>query len=210
MNKNEIEKEKDITFDEFKSWMNGLVYGKGKDVPDARDWKLIKQMMERVVPDKVEIQIPAPWPTIPTPPVLPYTEPYTSPNTTPFKWEPTCSIGDSISTYGKLTIGDVSGSDYGGNGQTSDYIDPADFGITNQSCLPQGSLLPCPVVAVGNTEESTTPALDKARVLLKKFKDAPSEPKSSYNHTWDTSKYSIQVATGDDLENIAKIMGIEK
>lgn len=159
--------EGDITFAEFKAWMNGMIYGRGNNLPDAGDWKLIKQMMERVVPDKVEIQNPiTPWTPI-TAPVVPYTDPYTPPPID--KWVITCS-NDSISLTDRPAVGSMhGGGDYGCTNQSTTGL-PLDFGITNGPLLPQGSLMPCPVVAVGNTEDSDTPALDKARVMLKRFK----------------------------------------
>ncbi len=76
MNNIEIEIKKKITFDEFKVWMNGLIYGKSKCVLESYDLKLIKQMMERVAP---EVEIQNPLPAVAAPPVLPpvpYIDPY--------------------------------------------------------------------------------------------------------------------------------------
>ena len=143
--------EKKITFDEFKAWMNGLIYGKGNSVPDFHDWELIKQMMERVVPDKVEMQNPAPYPVIQTP-VVSYTEPrIPSPTDT---WEITCS--DDVRN---VTIGGLSGGDYGA------------YGTTNFGAAEYIGSLPDSGINIDDSVKSITPALDKARVLLKQFQE---------------------------------------
>ncbi len=46
-----VELKEEISFDEFKAWMNGLVRGKGSVLPSIEDWKVIKKMMDKVVPD---------------------------------------------------------------------------------------------------------------------------------------------------------------
>lgn len=54
MNTN-VELKEEISFDEFKAWMNGLVRGRGQALPSLEDWRVIKQMMDKVVPDKETI-----------------------------------------------------------------------------------------------------------------------------------------------------------
>lgn len=70
-----------ITFDEFKAWLNGLIMGKNGTLPDTEDWKVIKQMMDKVVADKEYITEPYPYPIPmrPLPPIRPYEEPWTTP-----------------------------------------------------------------------------------------------------------------------------------
>ena len=184
-----IKSKEKISFDEFKAWVNGLLYGKGRAVPDADDWKEIKNMLEKVVPDVVEMQNPETpfFPTLPQPQVVPYVTPNT-PEVEP--WKPpfpvTCGsdkIADSLtssnSNYGGFAgFGIAAG--YENNikecgeltGQMAVGSFGDSYGITNIS-ESSGTILPCPSVFVeqeGTPEESLT-ALEKAQVLLKKFKD---------------------------------------
>ncbi len=46
-----VELKVEISFDEFKAWMNGLLRGKGSQLPNIDDWRVIKNMMDKVVPD---------------------------------------------------------------------------------------------------------------------------------------------------------------
>ncbi len=43
-----IENKDDITFNEFRAWMTGLIRGKRGALPDLEDWKQIKIMMDKV------------------------------------------------------------------------------------------------------------------------------------------------------------------
>ena len=45
-----IEQE-EYTFNEFKAWLAGLIRGKRGALPDIEDWKAIKEMLDKVVPD---------------------------------------------------------------------------------------------------------------------------------------------------------------
>lgn len=49
----EMSKEK-ITVAEFKAWLEGLVFGKRGALPDLEDWKMIKQMVDRIKEQPVE------------------------------------------------------------------------------------------------------------------------------------------------------------
>lgn len=205
MNKNkkmkiDIKSKEEISFDEFKAWINGLLYGKGRAVPDADDWKEIKNMLEKVVPDVVEMQNPETpfFPTLPHPQVVPYVTPNT-PEVEP--WKPpfpvTCGVnendGCNISFPDSLTSSNSNYGGFSGFGIAADYgnqsenlddsitvegqltigsLDSSSYGLSNMA-LPTGTILPCPSVFVeqeGTPEESLT-ALEKAQVLLKKFKD---------------------------------------
>ncbi len=84
-----IETQTTITYAEFKAWMEGMIRGKRGALPDLEDWKNIKMMMDKVVPDK-PIRVPpigsptpvpsAPyWPTLPAIPSHPWQP--TLPNT---------------------------------------------------------------------------------------------------------------------------------
>ena len=196
-----IKSKEKISFDEFKAWVNGLLYGKGRTVPDADDWKEIKNMMEKVVPDVVEVQDPETpfFPTLPQAPIVPYDSPKT-PEVEP--WKPpfpvTCENNNNSNDMTPYREGiysvPIKGS-YGGfsgfgisagyenhikegdglTGQmTIGSLDGSSYGLSNMAA-PSGTILPCPNVFVeqeGTTEESLT-ALEKARVSLKEItKDA--------------------------------------
>lgn len=47
-----------ITFDEFQAWLTGLIRGMNGQLPGVDEWKQIKQMMNKVVPQKEYIQNP--------------------------------------------------------------------------------------------------------------------------------------------------------
>lgn len=78
------ELKEEISFDEFKAWMNGLVRGKGSVLPSLEDWRMIKKMMDKVVPDKEQIIQHTPI----------YTQPYTQPGTFPYPATPWCGTTD--------------------------------------------------------------------------------------------------------------------
>lgn len=46
-----------ITFEEFKSWLTGLVVGKKGELPDVDDWREIKAMMDRVEPTHKKVEV---------------------------------------------------------------------------------------------------------------------------------------------------------
>ena len=197
MNKNkkmkiDIKSKEKISFGEFKAWINGMLYGKGRFLPNSADWKEIKQMMEKVVPDVVEMQNPETpfFPTLPYTPTMPYESPKT-PEVEP--WQPpfpvTCGSGkitDSL-TSSNSNYGGFSG--FGISAGYEKHIKEGDIITTNRGPLSIGfetnttgisniaidNPLPCPSVFI--TEQEETPeesltALEKAQVLLKKFKDA--------------------------------------
>jgi len=110
-----VELKEEITFDEFKAWMNGLLRGTGKNCPGPEDWRAIYKMMDKVVPDKEEIitQQPTYVPTY-TPPEDKW---YKSPKITdsiipptyvgdlvPNPWEVTCSHYGYESTQNTISI----------------------------------------------------------------------------------------------------------
>lgn len=94
-----IELKDEITVEEYKAWLTGLLRGKGSQLPDLNDWKMIKKMTDKIVPEIVEVPQPQPiWPQYPS-------EPYKYPAVPdPLPWwqtQPTCErtwIGDSIGT----------------------------------------------------------------------------------------------------------------
>lgn len=100
-----MEHKEKITLDEFKAWLTGLIVGKRGALPDVKDWKKIKQMLDKVEPETVEVPVPAPSDPLPiTPPMVPgpydptpydpyrwpQPDPYWSPNTLPY------TVGDPI------------------------------------------------------------------------------------------------------------------
>ncbi len=53
-----IENKDDITFNEFRAWMTGLIRGKRGALPDLEDWKQIKIMMDKVEEGKKSQDFP--------------------------------------------------------------------------------------------------------------------------------------------------------
>ena len=74
-NKN-IEEQENVTFDEFRAWLSGLIVGKRGALPDVDDWRKIKNMLDRVHPETITVTEPQYVP--------PYVPPYISPNPPPF------------------------------------------------------------------------------------------------------------------------------
>lgn len=102
-----IELKDEITVEEYKAWLTGLLRGKGSQLPDLNDWKVIKKMTDKIVPDVVEVPQPT-WPQYPS-------EPYKFPDPQPW-WltQPSTCLPEktwvsSYSTYGtndnKIAIG---------------------------------------------------------------------------------------------------------
>lgn len=66
-----IENQKEVTLNEFKAWLVGLIRGKNGKLPDLEDWKLIKEMLDKVVPEQTIVTIKekedpfGPWKTDP-------------------------------------------------------------------------------------------------------------------------------------------------
>jgi len=94
-----VELKNEITFDEFKAWMNGLLRGTGKRCPDVDDWNVIYKMMDKVVPDKEEQITFQPY-SVPSetvewfqPPQItdPVPQPIYVGDVVPNPWETTCS-----------------------------------------------------------------------------------------------------------------------
>ncbi len=98
-----------ISFLEFRAWLTGLIVGKKGALPDLEDWKQIKEMLDKVVPDAITIQqplqpapMPVDYPTYPTQPMwVPNTDPYPFGNGT---WCTSTSV--SLSGTAEITIGD--------------------------------------------------------------------------------------------------------
>lgn len=66
---NNAELKETISFDEYKAWLIGLLRGKGNQLPDLNDWRAIKKMTDKVVPDVVEAtpQWTVSWEDLPLP-----------------------------------------------------------------------------------------------------------------------------------------------
>jgi len=43
-----VENKEEITFNEFRAWLTGVLRGKRGQLPDLNDWKQIKIMMDKV------------------------------------------------------------------------------------------------------------------------------------------------------------------
>lgn len=122
-----MSEENTITFNEFKSFITGLIRGKKGVLPDVDDWAEIKKMMDKVVPE-VEIREveraekptwPQPqnpfqphnpyqdntWPTYPSYPSVPET-PVWDPNKIFYSGDTTTSysIGMDFSKFDSVTI----------------------------------------------------------------------------------------------------------
>lgn len=71
--------EETITIAEFKSWLAGLIQGKRGALPDMEDWKLIKQMLDKVKENNPEYipYYPNPFPQYPS---------WTEPRWNPLEW----------------------------------------------------------------------------------------------------------------------------
>lgn len=101
-----------ITYSEFKIWLQGLIEGKKGMLPDHEDWKRIKIMMDRVVPEVQKVPIYAPLPTIPTPsplnPTYPIQPIWVVPETPNFTYG-TITCSDSIGNTVVYTKGKING-----------------------------------------------------------------------------------------------------
>lgn len=114
-----------ITIKEFKAWLTGLVVGKGGALPDLDDWKMIKQMIDKVEEEPAPVLQPAivpptypsyPTPVCPSPPM----QPQWTPNTDPYQpgypnWGTWC--GDTTS----ITIGGCVGESVTAEGLSYTY-----------------------------------------------------------------------------------------
>ncbi len=108
-----VELKEEISFDEFKAWMNGLVRGKGSVLPSIEDWKVIKKMMDKVVPDIEQVYRHTPIYA----PETPFE--YQKYPQTPM--EPWCVDSTTIPSYGgsgpsTLTNISLGSASYGGSG----------------------------------------------------------------------------------------------
>ena len=107
-----IEKET-ITFDEFRAWLTGLIVGKRGALPDLDDWKQIKQMMDKVVPEKETITIHVPTTPVQPEPHYPWTPPQPyyvgdpPPYSIPTIW---CNAGMQAGDYDTVSVGNEMGS----------------------------------------------------------------------------------------------------
>lgn len=176
----DITSKEEISFDEFKAWVNGLLYGKGRYLPNTADWKEIKQMMERVVPDVVEMQNPETpfFPALPHAPIVPYEAPEVEPWKPPF--EVTCGVNENDGV--NIKFGELPNIAGGGFAGFAGFGDGYQNQIGTSDCTlhesfsigcSTGTILPCPSVFAeqeGTVEESLT-ALEKAKVLLQQFQD---------------------------------------
>jgi len=75
-----VENKNEITINEFKAWLVGLIRGKNGDLPNLDDWKQIKTMLDKVQEETVYVEKEVmPWspytPSYPYQPSPPY--PYT-------------------------------------------------------------------------------------------------------------------------------------
>ena len=53
-----VETQETITFVEFRSWLAGLIRGKKGALPDLDDWRVIKEMIDKVTPEERVITVP--------------------------------------------------------------------------------------------------------------------------------------------------------
>jgi len=67
MTEKSTESKEEISFNEFKAWLTGLIRGKRGQLPDLEDWKQIKVMMDKVEPEVETITLPAPITSPPWP-----------------------------------------------------------------------------------------------------------------------------------------------
>lgn len=89
-----MEEQETITYMEFRAWMVGLIRGKGGALPDMDDWVKIKEMMDKVVPEKETVTIPIPRDTAPYQPHPDLVPPMVNPWERPYPWCSEPYIGD--------------------------------------------------------------------------------------------------------------------
>jgi len=97
-----IENKEEITFNEFRAWMTGLIRGKRGSLPDLEDWKQIKVMMDKVEEREIERDFP-PQPTY-TPGI--FIDPPRD-NTAYRPWYPNqtwCDTSSDMFSFGDLDI----------------------------------------------------------------------------------------------------------
>jgi len=109
----DFEKKETINFEEFRNWLAGLIRAKGGAVPDLKDWKAIKSMMDKVVPEKEIITVTVTvteYQSDPPPFVPPYwgnpNEPCRSPQPFPGYREQPYYVGDVIPNPYEITCSD--------------------------------------------------------------------------------------------------------
>lgn len=78
MTEKSTEGKEEISFNEFKAWLTGLIRGKRGQLPDLEDWKHIKVMMDKVAPEVTFL----PNPITPVEDLL---NPWTLPRTVPYQ-----------------------------------------------------------------------------------------------------------------------------
>ncbi len=74
MTEKSTEVKEEITFNEFKAWLTGLIRGKRGQLPDLEDWKQIKVMVDKVEPEEETITLPTsitPYDNTNTSPLVP-------------------------------------------------------------------------------------------------------------------------------------------
>jgi len=114
-----VENKDEITFEEFSAWMVGMIRGKGGAIPDLDDWKEIKKMMDKVVPEKEYVTSPTPvfpdiFPPNSPPPFVPPYQPWNDRTSDRYPFVPyiTCNEAGKIATGTTTTTtsGDVPSS----------------------------------------------------------------------------------------------------
>lgn len=78
MTEKNTEGKEEISFNEFKAWLTGLIHGKRGQLPDLEDWKQIKVMMDKVELEVETIYVPAPTAPYPTPWYISNPPPFTT------------------------------------------------------------------------------------------------------------------------------------
>lgn len=118
--KKNIELQDEITVDEYKAWLTGLLRGKGNTLPNLDDWKSIKKMTDKIVPDVVEV------------PINKFNYQFQSPQVmeTPAPWHEqpsnenvTISVGTGNPYQDSVCVGSLAGGHYGcyGGSHASSY-----------------------------------------------------------------------------------------
>lgn len=79
-----FENKEEITLNEFKAWLVGLIRGKNGKLPDFEDWKLIKEMLDKIVPEQSVVTIKEDKDS----------DPFGPWKTDPYKYYPPYYVGD--------------------------------------------------------------------------------------------------------------------
>ncbi len=201
MNTN-IELKNEISVGEYKAWLTGFLRGKGNQLPDLKDWKAIKKMTDKIVPDVIE--------------TTPWQNPSEYAPLSPNWWEnqPTCGTTD-VNNVDNITISNTASEitcDNTGNisisaggtisiGHTPCYGGYGGYGgNTPASCT--SSYTP-PHIA-------ETPAVESNEILNEIRRRSAEDKKSLQGHKFDTSKYNIiSTPSGHTAKIIKDFMGVE-